>query len=127
MEKIYSDFSFNFNTHPITGDISIISNEKSINQSLKNIAMRDVYETPFRKNMAGGIYSLLFELATPFVTQDVKARLTTAFESYEPRIDIQDIYAKWDEKNLKILITIIYTSKTSTEDIKLDFYLDRVV
>lgn len=127
MDKLYADFSLNFLRHPITGDVSMVTNEKSINQALRNIALRDTYETPFRKTMAGNIRGLLFELATPFVGEDARTRLKDAIETYEPRIELQTISARWDEPQLKLWISIVYTARTSTEEISLDFYLDRVV
>lgn len=127
MEKIYQDFSLNFTPHPITGDISLLSNEKSINQSIKNIIFRDEYETPFKKDFCGNVYNLLFELATPFIGEDIRTRITTAIANYEPRVDIQNVYSEFIEAENKLYVNIIYRAKTSTEDITVEYYLDRAV
>ena len=123
----YTDINLNFTPHPITGDVTLVSDEKSINQAIRNIVLRNTYETPYMKDLAGNITGLLFELATPFITEDVKARIKYVLENYEPRMEIQEITSTWIEEENKLYVNLVYRARTSTQDISLDFYLDRIV
>lgn len=127
MAKKYSDFSLSFTPHPITGDISMVSDEVSINQALKNLILTNTYEVPFLKNQAGNIQKLLFDLATPATAASAEARIRTVIENYEPRVDIIDIRVLNNSNKNRLEVTIVYSAKTSTENITAQFYIDRIV
>lgn len=127
MANKYSDFSLNFSRHPITGDLSMVVNEKSIVQSLKNILLTDTYEVPFSPDIAGNIRAMLFKLSDPFVTEDVKTKVEFAIENYEPRIELVDLSVRDSDDGLTLIINIQYRARTSTEVLSFEYYLDRVV
>lgn len=116
-----------FFNHPITGDISVLSDEKSINQSIKNLVFTDKYEVPFNKDIGGNIRGTLFQMADGITEYEVKDRLITLLENYEPRIIVNDVNVISIPNENKLKISIDYTIKTSSQDIIFDFYLDRIV
>lgn len=127
MANKYSDFSLNFSRHPITGDVSMVTEERSIAQSLKNILLTDTYEVPFNPNLAGNIRALLFKLSDPFVAEDVRTQVVQAIENYEPRIDLIKLDVRDSADGLTLIINITYRARTSTEVLSFEYYLDRVV
>lgn len=127
MNRKYKDISLNFTPNPVTGDVSLVSDEKAISQSIRNIILTDKYEVPFNPNFGGNIRNLLFELISPFVTSDTRARIITAIENYEPRAEIVDVYVTETRTGDGIDITIAYRAKTSTENIIINFFLSRII
>jgi phage baseplate assembly protein W len=127
MTKHYQDFSLNFRSHPITNDLSLVSDEKAIEQSMKNLVLCDKYDIPFKPKQAGHIRALLFDLVTPFLTYDVESRVKSVIENYEPRVKLLSVLARVLPDANQLHVTIVYRAKTSTSNITLDFYLDRVV
>lgn len=126
MTKKYRDFSLNFHPNPVTGDVSMVSDEKSIAQSMKNIIMTDRYEMPFQPKFGGNIRNLLFELTTPFALDSAKEDIKTAIENYEPRVDIIDLSVLPNFTEDGININIVYRARTSTSNVSVNFFLKRV-
>lgn len=127
MTKKYRDFSLNFTPNPATGDVSLVSDENAITQSIKNIILTDKYEVPFKPNFGGNIRALLFELMSPFVTNDTRTRIISAIENYEPRAEIVDVFVTENRKGDGIDITIVYRARTSTENVVINFFLSRII
>lgn len=126
MAKQYKDFSLSFYPHPVTGDVSTVSDEKSIAQSMRNIIMTDRYEVPFQPNFGGNIRNMLFELASPFALDSIKSDIKTAIENYEPRVNIVDLSVNFNNKEDGVNINIVYRARTSTSNISVNFFLKRV-
>ena len=126
MTKQYRDFSLNFYPNPVTGDVSTVSDEKSIAQSMRNIIMTDRYEVPFQPDFGGNIRNMLFELASPFTLDTIKSDIKTAIENYEPRVNIVDLSVNFSNKEDGVNINIVYRARTSTSNISVNFFLKRV-
>ena len=126
MTKKYRDFSLNFYPNPATGDVSVVSDERAIAQSMRNIIMTDRYEVPFQPKLGGNIRAMLFELATPFVLDSAKQDIKIAIENYEPRVTIIEVSVKSNQKEDGININIIYRAKISTANISVNYFLKRV-
>lgn len=126
MSTQYQDFSLNFNRHPITGDISLVTDEMSVSQSIRNLILTDKYEVPFLPKQAGHIRGLLFELATPFTSMDASTRIKEVIHNYEPRATLLNVDVKLLSDNNSMRVTIVYRTKTSYDDVILEFYLDRI-
>jgi len=127
MTTKFQDFSINFNRHPISGDLSLVTDEKSIAQSIKNLILTDKYEIPFNPNRAGHVRALLFELVTPFTAVDAETRIKLVLDAHEPRANVRKVEAKVMPDGNTLYISITYRAKTTTNDLSFDFYLDRVV
>lgn len=123
----YTDFSLNFIPHPKTGDITVLTDDKSINQSIRNLIFMDAYDAPFNPNIGGNIRALLFKHVDGLTIIDIKTRIETLLADYEPRIDVNDISVVGEPENNKIKITIYYTIRTSSQNITFNFYIDRIV
>lgn len=127
MTIIYRDFSFNFRPNPITGDISMLTNEQSINQSLKNLILMNFGDVEYDQKIGSNLRARLFNLNTPNVRDSVEGDIRLVIESYEPRVDIIDIKVEEIQSGNGINVTIIYRAKTSTEEVEVTFFLERVI
>ena len=53
--KFFSDFNMSFATHDTTKDLSVLTNENSVKQAIKNLILTDVYERPFQPGIGCNI------------------------------------------------------------------------
>ena len=61
--KTYVDVSLSFNPSPVTNDITLLTNERAINNSIKNIIMFLPSEVPFNSDIGSTAQRYLFDVA----------------------------------------------------------------
>jgi len=61
--KTYVDVSLSFNPSPVTNDITLLTNERAINNSIKNIIMFLPSEVPFNSDIGSNAQRYLFDVA----------------------------------------------------------------
>lgn len=125
-KDIYKDLSFNMSLHPLTRDVSSITNENAVRRSLKNIILTDKLERPMNPTFGCNVRRHLFELITPATVQIIKAEVINAIQNYEPRVYLNDVIVKGREDNNSISIEIVYTTQTNTIPERLTVILDRI-
>lgn len=116
----------NFEFDPITKDIKIIKNEKSIQQNIVNLIMMNTYEKLFRPSIACNMRRFIFELMGDkrILQQRLEQIIAQVFNLYENRAKLlKVVYEEKPEENL-LLITIWYqiiqTLVIESVDIELD-------
>ncbi len=124
---IFKDISVTFKPHPLTGDVSTVSDAKCVGQSIRNIVLTNMYERPFSsQEIAGNITSYLFEPFTPAIARDIEDQLLTAIVDNEPRCIIDRIDVEEDLVNYQLSVTVQYTIKTTDISDKITVFLQRV-
>lgn len=116
------DFSFSFKKHPVTKDISVVSKEAAVKQSLKNIVLTSFNEKIREPAFGGNVRSQLAQLITPLALQNIKDNITNAIEQHEPDVDIIDIGVATENAN-DINVVIIYNVLNSTQEQVLEVQL----
>lgn len=114
-----TDVDLAFNFHPITGDVLIKKDEKAIKQNIVNLVLLNYFEKPFRPNIGGDIYRMLFENFEDIEVMDtvVQDNIRTLIRDYEPRVRLLDVQVELlpDENLVKITIYFKILA-TLTED-----------
>lgn len=120
----YSDFNISFLSHPLTGDLGILYDEDSINQSLKNIVFTNKHERPYDDyDISSNIQNYLFELNnSAFLNKEVRDSLYTTIQNYEPRINIIDIIVTSTNEH-SIKVDLYYKIRKTDKISKFDFTL----
>ena len=103
------DLDINFDRNPLSGDVSVRTDEEAIKRSLRNLLLLRRGEKPFHPEISSGIQDLLFELVDPIMVIELKRRIADAIRLYEPRVkdaavDVADVI----DRN-EIRITIRFT------------------
>jgi len=122
----YKDFNMNFTANPFSQDLSVLTNEKAVAQSLKNILLTEKGEIPFDPNFGSGIRTLLFEPVSEVVTITLKEKVLAAIKSYEPRISLKALLIKDDPDTNSYVIDISYTVTVSNNTYTASISLDRL-
>ena len=120
-----TDIDMNFNFHPISGDIIPKTNERAIKQAVMNLVLLNYYEKPFRPDIGGDIYRMLFENYDEVGTMSVVEKtISDLIRDYEPRVKFLRCVAEVfpDENRLKITIyfKIIMTSQEDSVDVMMN-------
>lgn len=125
--EFFSDFTDNFSKTPIGSDLGRVLNEKSVNQSIRNIIKTNLGERLFNPTFGSDVYASLFELNTPESLYDLEFFIKNAIKNNEPRaiVDNVDVTTTFDNENA-IEINIFYNLINNPEPITLTVLLKRV-
>lgn len=111
--RLYKDIDLSFSSHPQTGDVVKKLDINSVKQSLKLLLFTNEGERPFRNST--GVFSslknLLFEPVDTITTFEIKSTIENIIETYEPRIELQDLQIVPDDANNHYEITIFFDIK----------------
>lgn len=123
----YRDISLSFQPNPKTGDLSIVKDEMSINQSLKNLIFYDFYDIPFEPKIGSNVRARLFDLITDMTSDIIKADIKQVIQNYEPRVEVVDVIVNTNSNKNGITVTLVYTARTSTQEIVVSYFLERII
>lgn len=101
---LYSDFNLSFERDPDTGDIPILTDERAVAQSIRNLILTSFYERPFKSSLGSTINNLLFEPLTT-ITETLLARsIKTVIDQFEPRAKVVfvDVYSGIDASGVSL-------------------------
>lgn len=123
---LYSTFTNEIDTHPVSGDLLSIKNEKSVIQSIKNLLFTDEGERLFRPYLGGNLRKLLFENINPQNILVTKERIFNIIRDYEPRADCREVNIFYDETKNSVTINIIISVVNIEQPITFTVILERV-
>ena len=89
--RSFKDFSVNFARNPFTDDLSIVNNDNSIKQAVKNIILTSPGEKPFQPLIGSSVNRLLFEPLDAFTADTIAEEITTTINQYEPRVKLTKV------------------------------------
>jgi phage baseplate assembly protein W len=84
--KTYVDISLSFNPSPMTNDITLLTNEKAINNSIKNIIMFLPTEVPFDPEIGSTTQRYLFDVVDEATAGLLSDEIKRAITFCEPRV-----------------------------------------
>tara|TARA_B100001173_G_C15486218_1_gene336923 strand:+ start:40 stop:459 length:420 start_codon:yes stop_codon:yes gene_type:complete len=89
--RSFKDFSVNFARNPFTDDLSIVNNDNSIKQAVKNIILTSPGEKPFQPLIGSSVNRLLFEPLDAFTADTIAEEITTTINQFEPRVQLTNV------------------------------------
>lgn len=126
MAELFSDFNFNFEPHPLTGDIGIVTGENSIEQSIQNLVRTSKYERPLQPSIHASISDVLFEPFTAVVEQTLRSQLLAVIEDHEPRVDsVDEIVIQNQTASNALVIQIFFRIRASLQTQRTQVILKR--
>tara|TARA_B100002019_G_C20831615_1_gene385557 strand:+ start:91 stop:489 length:399 start_codon:yes stop_codon:yes gene_type:complete len=108
ISRAFKDISFAFTKHPVTGDVSVITNESAINRAVRNLVLTSFGERPFDPSIGSDVADVLFENVSPFTAGLVASKIRETIASFEPRVRVTDVEVNPDVDNNAYEVTIIY-------------------
>lgn len=126
-KDFFSDFLTSFAKTPVGNQLGRVSNEQSVNQSLRNIIKTNLGERLFQPLIGSDVYNTLFENNTPESLSLLELFIENAIKNSETRVNL--ILATVNTENLdenSVEITLIYNLINNPEPITLTILLKRV-
>ena len=128
--EFFSDFLNSFAKTPIGEQLGRVTNEKAVNQSLRNLIKTNVGERLYQPFIGSNVNASLFENNTEAQLSKIEFFIETTILNNEPRVNLIDVLV---ESSLvqnttqtnrpidpnEIVVTIVYTLINSVEEIVL--------
>ena len=84
--QAFKDISFSFVPHPVTKDLPVLTNERAIMRSVRNLVETIPTERFFNTLLGTDIRDSLFEMFTNSTIQVIDDQIKTTLRNYEPRV-----------------------------------------
>ena len=125
-EVIYSDFSLNLVTHPVSNDLSRLTNNDAVARSVKNLVLTNFYERPFYPKLGSNVKSYLFELFDSITEDNVRTAIIEVLENHEPRVKVLSVIVKADRDGNSMNVQIVFRVSNQTNPTTTEFNLERI-
>ena len=107
-DKNYIDISLSFEPNPITGDLSLLTDRRAIENSLKNLILIMAGEVPFNRNVGSVVSSLVFEVNDAATAKLVEDEIKRAIKFSEPRVKLESVIVESKPDEYVFIATIRY-------------------
>lgn len=87
ISRSFKDISLSFQPHPVTEDLPVLRNERSIKKSVSNIVQTIPGEKFFDPAFGSEVYGLLFENADLTDAIRIESQIISSLERFEPRVN----------------------------------------
>jgi phage baseplate assembly protein W len=124
--EFFSDFLNSFAKTPYGNQLGRVTNEQSVNQSLKNLVMTNIGERMFQPFVGCNVYDYLFEPNVQDYITSLESYIEDTIKISEPRVNAQEITVSQGYDEQTIQIKIVYNLINNPAPITLDFLLKRV-
>jgi|TARA_R110000851_G_scaffold41409_4_gene103998 phage baseplate assembly protein W len=124
--KGYSDLDLKLRQNPLHGDIVPLRDLAAVKQSVKNLILTSKKERLFQPWLGSGVRDLLFEPNTSITIGSLKQEMYRVIEKYEPRVSINYINITNNDDTNTIFVSINFTVINLTDDVSVEFYIERV-
>jgi phage baseplate assembly protein W len=126
VNRVFSDFDFNFIPHPVTKDLLKKTGTNSIVQCLVNLVQLNTFEKPFHPEIASNIRKLLFELVDPITAHALSNEIKNLIGNFEPRVSVKGVYVYADPDNNGYNVTIEFFLVNVNSPITISVFLERL-
>lgn len=124
--EFYSDFLSSFAKTPVGNQLAKVTNERSINQSLKNILQTDLGERLFQPNLGSNIRAMMFDNSIESNLTAIEFYITNSIEISEPRVNLIEVIVQTSQNENELIINVVYNTINSPEPIIFEYILRRV-
>lgn len=124
-KAVFKDIDMNFAAHPVSGDVSVVTNDNDIKQSIRNLVMTNTWDRRFNSKLGTYLYRALFEPANGMTYQIVKKTVFDTLTDYEPRITVVDVLITPYEDNNAIVVDVIYTINNTSVQSNVKVVMER--
>tara|TARA_R100000008_G_scaffold40225_1_gene23068 strand:+ start:960 stop:1376 length:417 start_codon:yes stop_codon:yes gene_type:complete len=106
--RYFKDISMSFKVNPINYDLISVSNEAAISRSIRNLVLTNKGERPFEPEIGCDIQNSLFENLDFVAAASIKSTITYTIETYEPRVNLQEVIVQPNFENNRYDVQITY-------------------
>ena len=89
--KNFVDISLAFQPNVLTGDLTVIKNERAINNSIQNLILTIPGEVVFQHDIGSEVTNFLFELPDVGTAGILQQEIIRTIEYNEPRVELIEV------------------------------------
>ena len=125
--KRYKDLNLNFARHPITKDITPITDAAAVKRSVRNLVQYGHYEKPFHPEVGSGVRDILFENMTPITANALQRKIQDTIKNFEPRALLAsvEVIPNFDNNRYEVIVEF-YLQNAPNELVDISFALERL-
>ena len=87
VSRAFKDISFAFDPHPVTKDLPVLTNERAIRRSVRNLVETIPTEWYFNSTLGTRIRRSLFDFVDYATATVIEDQIINTVEFYEPRVN----------------------------------------
>lgn len=107
-QVIYLDIDFWFAAHPVTGDVSTLTNETAVKKAVQNLILMNFGDIPFEPYIGSNVTSFLFEQPTDITIIMINNYIKEVLRNHEPRISVISVDTIFDSTEAGFETTIVF-------------------
>ena len=107
-DKAYVDISLSFEPSITTGDITVLRNDRAINNSLRNIMNIAAGEVIFQHDVGSSVNNYLFDTVDPGTAGVMEIEIRRAIKFNEPRVKLIDLIVEDQSEQHQFMVSITY-------------------
>jgi len=122
----FKDLDLNFLIHPIKKDINVLTGDRAVINSVKNLILTNLYEKPFLPEFGSNVRKLLFENLDPVTATMLQREIEEVLRTFEPRVRVSVVTVVPNYDANAFSVTIQFFILNSTRPINVNFLLGRI-
>lgn len=125
--QVFSDLNLNFVAHPLTGDITKLTNIEAVKRSVRNLINTNFYERPFHPEIGSNVRAVLFEPVSPIIEDVLSRHIRDVIENFEPRVELININSRANVDENAYSVTIEFFVRNSPSGVQtVNLFLERL-
>jgi phage baseplate assembly protein W len=125
--QVFSDLNLNFVAHPLTGDITKLTNIEAVKRSVRNLINTNFYERPFHPEIGSNVRSVLFEPVSQIIEDILSRHIQDVIENFEPRVELININSRANVDENAYSVTIEFFVRNSPSGVQtVNLFLERL-
>lgn len=108
VSRSFKDISLSFDPHPVTKDLPILTNERAIIRSIRNLIETIPNERFFNSSLGSNVRSSLFEFVDSGTAAIINDQILNAISNYEPRVNNVNVQVDPRFDTNEFEITVIF-------------------
>lgn len=121
----YADLDAVFTPNPVTGDLSLRTDEAAVKFAIKNLILTRNYERPFDSSIGSQLKRYLFEPMDNTTIILMRQVIAQTITNHEPRVDLISIGINSREDSNELTVTVNFKIKNTEKPLTLTLALDR--
>lgn len=121
----YSDINLDFTPHPVSGDITFLTDLEALKRSVRNLVFTSIYERPFRPEINAGVRQYLFEPMTALTAVRIQNAIENVIRNHEPRVDVLNVVVTGNESKNSFDVSILIRPKNINTTAQVKLSLER--
>lgn len=107
-QRTFVDISLSFEPNPITGDLTLLLNERAINNSLKNLVMIMPTEVPFDPDVGSMVRDYLFDVIDLGTSAVLTLEIERTIKFNEPRVELIEVEVDPQPDQNHFMVNVTY-------------------